>query len=69
MGEDFHQLHPARGLIFKIFRELKRLDIKKLFYYRFIHKGQKLETTYMSIKRKMDKENATHLYNVILLSC
>lgn len=31
MGEDFHQLHPARGLIFKIFKELKRL-YKKLFF-------------------------------------
>jgi hypothetical protein len=33
-----------------------------------IYQSQKLETTQMSLNRRMDPENVVHLYNGVLLS-
>jgi hypothetical protein len=35
----------------------------------FINNSQKLETTQMSLNRRMDKENLLYLHNGVLLNC
>ena len=35
----------------------------------FIHNNQKPATTYMSLNRRMNKENVVHLHNGLLLNC
>jgi hypothetical protein len=44
-------------------------DLLNYVHYGFIHNSQKLETTFMSLNKRMDIENVIHLPNRQLLNC
>lgn len=49
--------------------KIKAKYLLNYVYSSFIHNRQKLETTYMPLNQRMDKENMVHLYTGVLLSC